>query len=304
MDTHPQAWSSGGWVWVKNPQYANDSKARVDSKDDVARMSTEWNSLKKSNIKITHRHLIDLATKHNVLHGKWLLNIKADCVKTDWPKVRNAIVDGKLGLVAKISDAPDKRGHVVCIYCPNFLDKDEVLRIRRAIRNDVGLERNSILRFKLDAVTDANIYAYNSALRTTSYDCGGKDDEECSTLISHWEQCTMSEGLKYAEATAAQGEKVTLLREPDNKYDPNAVRVVNGSGQQIGHVAKDKAAILSPKIKEMQEELHSQNMKLVVEGTIISVSDGYQQSVQVEFKEISNETCDAEVAEAEVVILE
>jgi len=238
-DTHPQAWSSGGWVWVKNPQYANDSKSRVDSKDDVARMSTEWNSFKKSNVKITHRHLIDLATKHNVLHGKWLLNIKADCVQTDWPKVRNAIVGGKLGLVAKISDAPDKRGHVVCIYCPNFLDKDEVLRIRKAIRNDVGLERNSILRFKLDAVTNANIYAYNSALRTTSYDCGGKDDEECSTLISHWEQCTMSEGckrcypcclgrkpknedmfsitgLKYAKATAAQGEKVTLLREPEN----------------------------------------------------------------------------------------
>jgi len=238
-DTHPQAWSSGGWVWVKNPQYANGSKARVDSKDDVALMSTEWNSLKKSNVKITHRHLIDLATKHNVLHGKWLLNIKADCVQTDWPKVRNAIIEGKLGLVAKISDAPDKRGHVVCIYCPNALDKDEVLRIRRAIRNDVGLERNSILRFKLDAVTNANIYAYNSALRTTSYDCGGKDDEECSTLISHWEQCTMIEGckrcypcclgrkpknentffitgLKYAEATAAQGEKVTLLREPEN----------------------------------------------------------------------------------------
>ena len=62
---------------------------------------------------------------------------------------------------------------------------------------------------------------------------------------------------------------------------------------------------MSPKIKEMQEDLQSQNLKkLVVEGIIISVSDGYQQSVKVEFKQISNETCDAEVAEAEVVILE
>eukprot|EP00985_Skeletonema_marinoi_P026319 scaffold20315_cov87-Skeletonema_marinoi.AAC.2 len=109
-------------------------------------------------------------------------------------------------------------------------------------------------------------------------------------------------GLKYSEATATQGGKVTLLREPENKYDPNAVKVVNGSGQLIGHIAKDKAAILSPKIKEMQEDLQSQNLKkLVVEGTIISVSDGYQQSVQVEFKEISNETCDAEVAKAEAM---
>jgi len=77
---------------------------------------------------------------------------------------------------------------------------------------------------------------------------------------------------------------------------------VNSSGQLIGHIAKDKAAILSPKIKEMQEDLQSQNLKkLVVEGTIISVSDGYQQSVQVEFKQISVEANDTEV---EVIVLE
>ena len=51
----------------------------------------------------------------------------------------------------------------------------------------------------------------------------------------------------------------------------------------------------------MQEDLQSQNLKLVVEGTIISVSDGYQQLVQVEFKEISNEANDTEV---EVIVLE
>lgn len=45
----------------------------------------------------------------------------------------------------------------------------------------------------------------------------------------------------------------------------------------------------------MQEDLQSQHMTLSVEGTIISVSDGYQQSVQIEFKEIPIETCDAEV---------
>ena len=77
---------------------------------------------------------------------------------------------------------------------------------------------------------------------------------------------------------------------------------MNSSGQLIGHIAKDKAAILSPKIKEMQEDLQSQNLKkLVVEGIIISVSDGYQQSVKVEFKEISNEANDTEV---EVIVLE
>mmetsp|Transcript_4747 Transcript_4747/g.7075 ORF Transcript_4747/g.7075 Transcript_4747/m.7075 type:complete len:199 (-) Transcript_4747:73-669(-) len=198
--------------------------------------------------------------------------------------------------------------------------------MRRSISNDVGMYKTSVLRFKLDAVTYLDLYAKNQwKLKTTSYECGGKKDEECSTLISSWEKCTCATsdcckrcykpkedsdkkdvysiiGLKYAEAIAAQGEKVTLLREPENKHDPNAVKVVNGSGQLIGHIAKDKAATLSPRIKEMQEDLQSQNLKkLVVEGTIISVSDGYQQSVKVEIKEISNEANDTEV---EVIVLE
>ena len=35
-------------------------------------------------------------------------------------------------------------------------------------------------------------------------------------------------GLKYAEAKATIGEKITLLREPENKYDANALKVMNG----------------------------------------------------------------------------
>eukprot|EP00985_Skeletonema_marinoi_P026084 scaffold19878_cov127-Skeletonema_marinoi.AAC.1 len=153
-DSHEQAYSSGGWVWVRNPQYSKDSKARVDKEDNVAKMGSEWKRLVESNVKITHRHLIDLATKHNVLDGKWLLYVKAEDIETDWPKIRNAIIEGKLGSTAKISDTPDERGsHVVCIYCPNFLDKDDLLRVRRSISNDVGMYKTSVLRFKLDAVT-------------------------------------------------------------------------------------------------------------------------------------------------------
>jgi hypothetical protein len=38
---------------------------------------------------------------------------------------------------------------------------------------------------------------------------------------------------------------VTLRREPDNKYDENAVRV-EVMGQRVGHVARPSAALLSP----------------------------------------------------------
>jgi hypothetical protein len=248
-DSHPQTKSEGGWVWVTNPDYKNNPKARNDSDDDVARMSTEWASLVKKNLKnrkfkITHKHLIELAMKHNVLHGKWLLNIKPENIHKDWPRIRNALVEGKLGSTAKISDEPQNGTHVVCIYCPDFRDKDELLRVRKAISNDVGMYGNSVMRFKLDAVTYLDIYSGNQwKLKTTSYDCGGNNDPDCSTIISTWEKCTQSEdckrcfpcclsrrpkkpeadnnvfsvvGLKYAEATAINGEKVTLLRDPEN----------------------------------------------------------------------------------------
>eukprot|EP00985_Skeletonema_marinoi_P014376 scaffold7278_cov147-Skeletonema_marinoi.AAC.5 len=90
-------------------------------------------------------------------------------------------------------------------------------------------------------------------------------------------------GLKYGEA---KGEKVTLLREPENEYDANAVKVVNGYRQLVGRIEKDKAATLSSKMKHMQEDYHSQNFKLFSEGTIVSAGDDYQQLVKVDFKKI------------------
>ena len=93
-------------------------------------------------------------------------------------------------------------------------------------------------------------------------------------------------GLQYAEAKAAKGDKVTLKREPENVYDANAVKVMDRYGRLIGRIDKMKAAVLSPKMKELQEEYHKQQVKMVVEGTITSAGDGFQQMVEVEFKKI------------------
>ena len=62
---------------------------------------------------------------------------------------------------------------------------------------------------------------------------------------------------------------------------------MNVSGRRIGHIDKKKAATLSPKMEEMQKELQSRNLKLVVEGTISDLN-GFrpQQSVRIEFKQI------------------
>ena len=41
------------------------------------------------------------------------------------------------------------------------------------------------------------------------------------------------------------GALVTLVREPENAYDPNAVRVILSNGEMLGYIAKDEASIIS-----------------------------------------------------------
>lgn len=38
---------------------------------------------------------------------------------------------------------------------------------------------------------------------------------------------------------------VNLVREPANKYDPNAVKVTNVAGQQVGHIKRELAKALA-----------------------------------------------------------
>lgn len=42
-----------------------------------------------------------------------------------------------------------------------------------------------------------------------------------------------------------QGEFIGLLREPDNKYDKNAIKVMNQHGMQLGYIPKDLARDLA-----------------------------------------------------------
>ncbi len=42
------------------------------------------------------------------------------------------------------------------------------------------------------------------------------------------------------------GDQVKLKRNPDNPYDSNAVEVLNSSGESLGHISKEFAAVLAP----------------------------------------------------------
>ncbi|KAK4152043.1 RAD5-like protein [Chaetomidium leptoderma] len=53
-------------------------------------------------------------------------------------------------------------------------------------------------------------------------------------------------GVRYYNGMATAGEVVVCRREPSNQYDPNAIRVDNVLGRQIGHIPRAVAAKLAP----------------------------------------------------------
>ncbi|KAG8729374.1 hypothetical protein FRC12_021024, partial [Ceratobasidium sp. 428] len=75
-------------------------------------------------------------------------------------------------------------------------------------------------------------------------------------------------GIQYYDGLVGPGEQVNLVREPTNKYDRNAIQVMNIRLKQVGHIPRQTAAELAPLI---DREL------IMVEGTM---NDGNLQGHQ------------------------
>lgn len=74
------------------------------------------------------------------------------------------------------------------------------------------------------------------------------------------------EGRQSIVALLSVGEEVQLVREPDNPYDKNAIKVVRKTGQCFGFISKVLASGFAPKFDDYGKP---------VEAVIISVTKGY-----------------------------
>jgi hypothetical protein len=84
--------------------------------------------------------------------GKWLIFQEPDQVDAAWKKVRDATVDGELGISAKVSTAkpnPDSRDNrkVIYVYTKDWADENDVMRVREKLRrlgfvDRIGYKRN------------------------------------------------------------------------------------------------------------------------------------------------------------------
>ncbi|OXG23958.1 DNA repair protein Rad5 [Cryptococcus neoformans Tu259-1] len=77
----------------------------------------------------------------------------------------------------------------------------------------------------------------------------GEDDDPQSRTVEHDEHFATFRsdvvGVQYYRGLVGRGEYVLLRREPTNKWDSNAVQVVNAGGSQVGHIPRAVAANLA-----------------------------------------------------------
>ncbi|KAF2134281.1 hypothetical protein P153DRAFT_307360 [Dothidotthia symphoricarpi CBS 119687] len=81
-------------------------------------------------------------------------------------------------------------------------------------------------------------------------------------------------GVRYYDGYATVGEMVICRREPHNKYDANAIQVLNVQGQQIGHIPKTVASKLA---KYMDQR------SLLIEAQITGPKGAFDCPVELKF---------------------
>lgn len=88
-------------------------------------------------------------------------------------------------------------------------------------------------------------------------------------------------GLQYYTGTINGREMVRLVREPENQFDPNAIKVLNMSGQQVGYIERAVSLALAPYVDEtliliegiVSRALHKGTYKLPCQIYIFSHRD-------------------------------
>ncbi|RIB17795.1 hypothetical protein C2G38_2186386 [Gigaspora rosea] len=92
------------------------------------------------------------------------------------------------------------------------------------------------------------------------------DNDENESFVLYGNAKTKIVGIQYYNGIINKGEAVTLIREPSNPYDKNAIRVDNIMCVQVGHIPRDVAAALAP---------------LTDNATIIGIGGVYQTPLQL-----------------------
>lgn len=122
---------------------------------------------RRISIPVTVEKLDELAQKSGILVGKWLIYRSNSEIDDVWKIIARATFDGGLGRSAKVSTAMQKnRRHVICVYTENYLDLENVMRVREKLRLLGFTDR---LCYKPDIYTYLGIYYKTTPLSSCRY---------------------------------------------------------------------------------------------------------------------------------------
>jgi hypothetical protein len=104
--------------------------------------------------------------------GKWLIFVPSSHVDDAWATIKTAIEKGKLGQSAKVAtakpnpNAQNPNVKVICVYTYDCDDREDVMRIRQALR-DLGFTAK--MSYKTDDATYKGLYAITGSKRISLY---------------------------------------------------------------------------------------------------------------------------------------
>jgi len=162
------------WVWANNFEPPSQFRKRTKPDEETialgraildfsAKVSENGNSVvlpldKRSfEVQLTVEAIDKLAVRTGILGGKWLVYRARDEIDSTWLTIARATFNRTLGSGAKVSTAEEDetKRHVICIYTRNYLDFDDVKRVRGLLR-DMGFTES--LCYKPDIYTYLEIY--------------------------------------------------------------------------------------------------------------------------------------------------
>lgn len=111
------------------------------------------------NIEVKSAAVVEQLARHfKCLGGKWMVFPKVKTVDSQWKRIVNAILTGKLSARSAKVSTPNVGKHVICIYTEDFTNSEQVMNVRQQLK-EVGFTCR--LLYKADAYTYLNIYSDN-----------------------------------------------------------------------------------------------------------------------------------------------
>jgi len=151
------------WIWVRGSAPLKEDTGVIEAREEAAKLLTEVTerveniknddsipirSNKKTGAKSKKEvreqvqaeatdKLKEIAIKHGLVSGKWLLFAPADKVDMIWSSIASSLVSGPLcstsAYLAKVATSPEqetaKFQHLICVYIPDVYDKASVTEV-------------------------------------------------------------------------------------------------------------------------------------------------------------------------------